>query len=510
MKKYVLIIFISILFAGTASCQKKIVDEKEIESIKDVNKDDAQNADLSLPVCFRNNMVLQRNKKVVIWGKSENGNKITVTFNGQSKTSAVADGKWKLYLDPMPVNKDEQSLVVKAYNEGTLVDSITIKGILVGDVYLASGQSNMFSYLKHYLNAGETVVKNPLIRFYDFPPLKEYDAELENGGPETWTKCADENYALQYSATAYYFAKNLQPVVDVPIGIIKCAVGATPVEAWMSEETILSIPGMEPLMERKYNPDLRDFKEPTILYDKMITPLLPYTLSGVIWYQGEGNTQDRIGGGEDYNKLFPAMINQWRSDFENETLPFFYVQLAAFGGFDSTSLVRSNQDEWCIVREAQLNTLDLENTGMAIAIDLGEQFNIHPRTKKEVGRRLSLLARKHIYNENIVPTGPIYSGLEIVNDKMIIHFKHTGTHLMLADGTTELVGFELASDDKNYVEANAVIVGKTVELSGVDNPKYVRYAWKNWPEYDSVFVNLHNSEGLPASPFRSATITVFE
>jgi len=467
---------------------------------------EAQAVDLSLPVCFRDNMVLQRNKNVAIWGESNDGNEITVQFNGQMKTTTVTAGKWKLYLDPMPANEEEKSLIVETYNGENLIKSVTINGILVGDVYLASGQSNMFSHLKHYLDEGEEIINNPLIRFYDLPPLKEYGAEFKNGGPESWTKCADENYAQQYSATAYYFAKNLQPVVDVPIGIIKCAVGATPVEAWMSEETILSIPGMEPLMDRKYDPDLRDFKEPTILYDQMITPLLPYTLSGVIWYQGEGNTQDRIGGGEDYNKLFPAMITQWRSDFENEALPFFFVQLAAFGGFDSTSLVRSNQDEWCIVREAQLNTLELENTGMAIAIDLGEQFNIHPRTKKEVGRRLSLLARKHIYNEDIVESGPIYSELEIVNDTMIIHFEHTGTHLMLAKGTSELVGFEIASDDGNYVEANAVIVGKTVEVSGVDNPKYVRYAWKNWPEYDSVFVNLCNSAGLPASPFRVATI----
>lgn len=470
---------------------------------------EAQAADLSLPVCFRDNMVLQRNKDVAIWGESDNGNEITVTFNGQSKTTTVAEGKWKLYLDPMSANAEEKSLLVEAYNGENLVKSVTINGILIGDVYLASGQSNMFSYLKHYLDEDEEIINNPLIRFFDFPVLKEYGAELENGGPESWTKCADKSYAQQYSATAYYFAKNLQAEVDVPIGIIKSAVGATPVEAWMSKETIVSIPGMEPLMDRKFDPDLRDFKEPTILYDQMITPLLPYTLSGIIWYQGEGNTQDRIGGQDDYKKLFPAMITQWRSDFENDTLPFFYVQLASFGGFQEGSDVFGEKDNWSKVREAQLNTLELENTGMAIAIDLGEQFQIHPKTKKEVGRRLSLLARKQIYNEEIVASGPIYSRYSIEDDKVIISFKHTGTKLMLAEGTSELVGLEIAGGDENYVEAKAEIVGNTIVVSGVDNPKHVRYAWKNWPEYNSVFVNLYNSAGLPASPFRTATNTNF-
>lgn len=507
MKKItgIISILLFVSFCVTAHLPDPVVEPGLNETNKNfsTSNDDPEAVDLMLPVCFRDNMVLQRNKKVAIWGQAGAANKITVRFNGQNKTTIAAEGKWKLYLDPMLANAEEQSLVIEAYHGGTLLKSETINGILVGDVYLASGQSNMFSFLKNYLDKDEEIINNPLIRFYDLPGLREYGAELENGGPESWTKCANESYAMQYSGTAYYFAKNLQPEVDVPIGIIKSAVGATPVEAWMSKETILNIPGMEALLERKFDPKLPDHQQPTILYDQMITPLLPYTLCGVIWYQGESNTGDRIGGGDDYKKLFPAMITQWRSDFENETLPFFYVQLAAFGGFDSTSLVRSNQDEWSILREAQLNTLELENTGMAIAIDLGEQFQIHPKTKKEVGRRLSLLARKQIYNEDIVASGPIYSGYTIEDDKVIISFKHSGTKLALAEGSTELVGFEIASGDENYVEAKAEIVEKTVVVSGVDNPKYVRYAWKNWPEYHSVFANLYNSEGLPASPFRA-------
>ena len=458
-------------------------------------------------VVFRDHMVLQRDKPCAIFGTAPNGHTVEVSFAGQSKQTIVVNDQWKLHLDAMPANAEGQSLLIRFLDNGKVVSEFTAADVLVGDVYVAGGQSNMNLLYGYYLNKGlvDPVVANPLIRGYKFPDLTEYGKQPDKW-PSQWIVFGDRD-TFTMSAAAYCFATQLQPEVGVPIGIIHSAVGATPIEGWMSEAALASDPDMARVLKRKHSDDVDDKKEPTILYDQMIKPFTPFSLRGFIWYQGESNSGSSPDvGAIAYRKLFPALIRQWRADFDAAEVPFFFVQLASFGGFKEGDATHGNQDNWAFLREAQYLTLGVDHTGMVCGLDLGERHEIHPASKPEVGRRFALLARKYIYGEtDLVAMGPIYTGCEVKPDRIVLHFDHVGGGLAVRDGG-ELVGFEIADASRVYVSATARIVGDTVEVSGVENPVYARYAWKNWPEYDGTMANLVNQEGLPASSFRSHVI----
>ena len=453
---------------------------------------------------FRDHMVLQRGKPVAVFGTAASGAEVIVRFAGQTRTTIAADDRWKLHLDAMAANATGQDLVIEIASANGDTSTFTATNVLVGDVFFAGGQSNMANPVRNILNKQKlSLTNNKLIRFYKYPTLKSYN-ETPKSWDDSWTICGD-NATQGISASAYFFAINLQPEIDVPLGVVISASGATPLESWMSSETLNSDPSFVPVLERKHDQQIKDSKQPTINYDQMIKPLLPCTVTGFIWYQGEGNTQGQPHvGAKEYRTLFPALIEQWRRDFEAPDAPFYFVQLASFGGYKEGDKTFGMGTSWPELREAQYLTLGLEHTGMVCCLDIGEENDIHPGTKQQVGERLALLARHGLYQHDVVPMGPIYTGCDIDSNRITLHFAYTGDGLAVRDGG-ELVGFEIAGADKQYVPASAKIVGDTVVVTGTANPKYVRYAWKNWPEYKGTIANLINTAGLPASSFESAT-----
>lgn len=623
------------------------------------------NAQIRLPSLVTDSMVLQRDAPLKIWGWASPGEKIVIRFDDKkTNVTASADGKWIAKLPAMkaggPYNMQFQGK-----------NSIIIKDILIGDVWLCSGQSNMVHQMRiHDVRYAEDIAKAnfPEIRQFGVPQSTSLNGPKEDLKKASW-KCANPQNVRDFSAVAYFFARNIYNKHHVPIGIINSSVGGTPIEAWTSEEGLkdfasasriikrnkdsvyiktlsrngepvkrnadvdkgiadsvkwfdtvyqpknwhnINIPGywedqgikdlngvvwyrkevelpessagkagrlfmgtivdadvayingkqvgttsyMYPqrryaipaglLKEGKnivvmritntagkggFVPDKPYFLEagnekvdlkgdwqykvgqvyapvqgwggggggtaeqnqPTALYNAMIAPCTNYAIKGVLWYQGESNT----GNAQEYKKLLPALISDWRGKFARPDLPFYYVQLPNFG--DANYLPAESSS--AVVREAALKTLSVPNTGMAVTIELGEWNDIHPDRKKEVGDRLALIARRFNYGEkNLVYSGPLYRSSIVQGNRIVVSFTNTGSGLISIDGE-ELTQFAVAGADGKFVWAKAKIVGDKVEVwsEDVPEPKYVRYAWSDNP----VDPNLYNAEKLPASPFRT-------
>jgi sialate O-acetylesterase len=465
-------------------------------------------------------MVLQRDKPIHIWGWSDPGEKVSVAFHGISR-EATGDslGNWGIFLPPESSGGPYQ-LTVTGSNK------IVLDDVLIGDVWFASGQSNM---------------EFPLIGFGG-APLKDSAAEIAHAGqaqirllhiPQkaadfplfnsatSWTECSPET-AANFSAVAYFFGRELAARERVPIGLIDATWGGTVAEAWMSLEAISADAGLMPvfatrahmmqtqgemaaILAKERREDLaakqagqappnhtwRPAPEswaPAGLFNGMIAPETPYAIKGVIWYQGESNS--KLAFAPMYAKLFPALIADWRAQWHEGDFPFLYVQISNF---------TSNATEaWAIIREAQRRSLSVANTGMAVTIDIGDPGNVHPPDKQTVGARLALAARALAYGESVEYSGPLFRQAAPDGDGVRVWFDHTA-HGLVAKGDA-LQGFEIAGDDGRFVTAAARIDGQTVVVSNaqVAAPKYVRYGWANAP-----VVNLFNSEGLPASPFTS-------
>lgn len=456
---------------------------------------------------FSDGMVLQRGIAVPVWGSADTGEKVTVEFNGQSVSTVAADGKWMVRLKPL-----------KAGGPFTLkINDLEIKNVLVGEVWICSGQSNMQWSLRQTDNA-ETEIANakyPMIRLFTVP-RSEVDKPVTDINA-AWKECTPETVPT-FSAVGYYFGRDLYKALNVPIGLINNAVGGSPAESWMNE-AILKGDGeykrfheAYPQQMSNYNQAVEKQKEavekakaegtrppnppgrpwmPSGLYNGMLAPLMPYAIKGVIWYQGESNA----GRAYQYRRLFPTMIKNWRSDWGQGDFPFLFVQLAAFG----PNAPKLGESDWAELREAQTMTLsNTPKTGMALAIDVGTYDNIHPRNKQPVGARLALAARSVAYNEKLVFSGPVYTGMKIEGSKVVLNFKHIGSGLEAKGG--ELKGFLVAGEDKVWHEAKAEIQGKQVVVlsTTVAKPVAVRYAWAKFPT-----CNLYNKEGLPAVPFRT-------
>jgi sialate O-acetylesterase len=467
-------------------------------------------ADVKLPALISDGMVLQQGINAPLWGWADEGESVTVEIQNQKVMAVAKDGKWVAMLKPLKAG-GPFTLTINGKNK------IEFKNVLVGEVWICGGQSNMEWRLRQTTNAeADMAAANyPKIRLFTVPRL-EVDKPVADVKGE-WKECTPET-AGAFSAVGYFFGRDLYKAQNVPIGLINNAVGGSPAESWMSENALSSdaeykqFAAEYPKKMEQYALALEKQKEeaekakaenkpaprapgkpwmPAGLYNGMLAPLAPYPIKGVIWYQGEANA----GRAYQYRRLFPAMIANWRSTWGEGDYPFLFVQLAAFGP-NSNKL---GESDWAELREAQLMTLTSSpKTGMALAIDFGTYDDIHPRNKQPVGARLALAARGIAYGEKIVYSGPVYQSMKVEGDKVSLNFKHTGGGLEAHDG--ELKGFLIAGDDKVWREAKAEIKGDRVIVSSpeVSKPVAVRYGWAKYPT-----CNLYNKEGLPATPFRT-------
>jgi sialate O-acetylesterase len=469
----------------------------------------AARADVKLPGLISEGMVVQRKAPVHFWGWADEGETVTVTFLGQTGTAKTQGGKWSVMLKPVANAGGPFPLKIAGKN------SIEFRNVLVGDVWVASGQSNMEFGLRQAFQADEAIAKaaNPMIHLFTVPRVRS-DVPKDDVGA-SWKECTPET-AARFSAVAYYFGRDLQEALKIPIGLIHSSWGGTPAEAWTSEAAIAANSELRPVLDA-YRRSLANYWKanlnvsaqpaaapgraaprapakpwkPGELYNGMIVPLLPYPIKGAIWYQGESNA----GRARQYRTLFPAMIQNWREEWGEGDFPFLLVQLAPFMQISP----EPQESSWAELREAQtLATQILPNVGMAVITDVGEENDIHPKKKEPVGARLALQARKIAYGESIVASGPTFKSLRVDGSKAIVRFDHVGSGLEARGGA--LQGFAVAGADGKFVWADAAISGNTVVLSSpkVAQPTAVRYGWANYP-----VVNLWNKDGLPANPFRS-------
>ncbi len=473
-------------------------------------------------------MVLQRDMPLPIWGFAEPGEKITVAIGDQThQTSTDAQGQWLVTLKPLALG-DPLTLVVEGSNR------VEVGDILVGEVWLCSGQSNMAWDVKNSWNADLEILsaKYPNIRFLTVATPASQTPTRDFGGK--WEICSAETVG-QFSAVGYFFGQELHKILDVPIGLIDNAWGGSSCAAWIRRDLLEGNPlyaallarwdktvakhesgeakaeydkklaaweketklaeknGTKPPRKPRFNNPLGNQHRPANLYHGRIQPIFPFGLRGAIWCQGESNA----GRAFQYREMFPLMIQNWREDWQQGDFPFYWVQLADF----TPELPAPGESAWAELREAQTLVLDrLPNTGEAVIIDLGEAADIHPRNKQEVGRRLARWALAHDYQVDIVHQSPRYESMEQQEGKIILTFKEVGGRLRTIDAK-EVQGFALAGEDKQWVWAQAkIIADNRVEVSSdaVPTPVAVRYGWASNP-----VCNLFNDHGLPVTPFRT-------
>lgn len=445
-------------------------------------------ADVRLSKIFTDHMVLQQSQPATIWGWADAGEKVTVEIMGSSaEATAGADGKWQAKVTP-PAAGGPYELNVKGKN------SIKLTDVLVGEVWICSGQSNMEWTVNASLNPQDEAkaATFPNIRHIKVAhnPAKEPQPDLLGNGQTGWTVCTPETVP-NYTAVGYFFGRKLHQDLNVPVGLVNTSWGGTICEAWTSHPGLEAKPELKPILERDAEFKPGNPNQASALYNGMVNPLLPLSIRGAIWYQGESN----LARAEQYATLFPNMIGDWRKNFGQGDFPFLFVQLAPFryNGQD----VRNCAELW----EAQLKTLSVPNTGMAVTTDIGDVKDIHPKNKQEVGRRLALWALAKNYGKQLVFSGPLYDSHKVEGNKIRITFQQVGGGLMAKEGKP-LSHFEIAGDDEKFVPATATIDGASIVVSSdqVAKPVAVRFAWN-----DTAEPNLFNQEGLPASPFRTDT-----
>ncbi|MFA7229560.1 MAG: sialate O-acetylesterase [Melioribacteraceae bacterium] len=485
-------------------------------------------ADVRLASLFTDNMVIQRGKIVNVWGEADPGENINLLFNSQRvNTSADDKGNWLIKLSPMEAGGPFE-FTVEAKNK------IILKNVMVGEVWICSGQSNMEFTLKKSDGGEEEIAKAdyPSIRIF-FVEHKVADSPQKYCDGE-WKVCSPTTIG-QFSGAAYFFGKKLFSELNVPIGLIQSTWGGTPAEAWMAKDLLESDDDFKPILIRwdqkmkDYPAALEEFNrsgkafidawkkdsanavtkgmapprkpskpegpgtrnQPAGLYNGMIFPLAPISFRGVIWYQGEANASRAF----QYRKLFPALITNWRKLWNSGDFPFYYVQLPNLSRQPEPS-----KSGWAELREAQLMTLALPNTGMAVTIDIGDPANLHPENKADVGFRLALIALDNVYDrDEFFYSGPIYKSMTKEKNKILISFNHIAEGLAARENKP-LRGFKICGKDKKFVDADAAILdGKVIVWNDqISEPVSVRYAWADNPD-----CNLINSGGLPASPFRT-------
>lgn len=441
----------------------------------------ALQADVKLPHVFADNMVLQRDQVLKIWGWADPGEEVTVSVAGQTVSDRAGDdGTWQVSLKPLQVGAP-----IEVNVQGK--NAITLKNVLVGDVWICSGQSNM-EWPVARTNDAKVEIANanhPDIRLFHVKRLPkttpQSDVELTAG----WAPCTPQTIP-NFTAVGYFFGRKLNEELNVPIGLINTSWGGTRIEPWTPPVGFDSVEAVkdidQPLVEGKFN-----HQSPTALYNGMVNGLVPFGVKGAIWYQGESNR----GEGMLYHEKMKALINGWRTVFENKNMPFLFVQLAPFTyGGSETAL----PEIW----EAQTATLSVPNTGMAVTTDVGNLKDIHPRNKQEVGRRLALWALAKTYGKDIVYSGPLFKSMQSEGNRIRLTFDHA-EGLKSCDGKP-LTWFTIAGANGEFVPAKAEIDNDTVVVwsDAVSNPQNVRFGWNQ-----TAVPNLCNGAGLPASPFRT-------
>ncbi len=493
-------------------------------------------ADVSLPEIFSDNMVLQQKAKVPVWGTADEGEEISVEIQSKTKKATAKDGRWRVTFKNLK-HGGPYTMTVSSAN------TIEFNNVLVGEVWVCGGQSNMAWKLSKSDGGAKEIAAgdNPNIRLFAVPSKKGAGGRNALGDKLEWRECTPETKGA-FSGVGYYFGKAINEALGVPVGLISNAVGGTSATQWTPKEALDAHPDLsfyiedlakhtanfeknKPALMEKYKNNLRKYKKdltkakaegtklpikpgpprdpavssrrPGGLYETLTAPLIPYAIQGVIWYQGEADT----GRGDQYHTLFSTMIGEWRKAWSQGDFPFLFVQLAAYrgkSGRGDPSLFRRMSEGWPRLRESQLKTLSLKNTAMAVAIDVGEETDIHPRDKRSVGERLALAARATVFGEDIVYSGPIYKSSKAKNGEIRIKFDHVGSGLASRGG--DLRGFVIAGEDGKFAPAQARIEKKRVIVSSPDTPDpvHVRYGWDCYTD-----CNLYNKEGLPASPFRT-------
>ena len=485
-------------------------------------------AEVRLPAVIGDNMVLQQGQPVPVWGWADPGEMIAVTIAGQSVTAkAGPQGRWQVRVKELKPGEPLQMAV-----NGSSGSKVTVKNILVGEVWVCSGQSNMAWPVSRADNPEQEIAAAgyPKIRLFSVLNKTAHTPQIDCGGQ--WVEC-NPVAVPGFSAVAYFFGRHLHKELGVPIGLVQTAWGGTPAEAWTSRKALEARPSLKPLLEQwdrriadfdaaaagaSYRTQLQKWEQaakkakqegrrpprkprapgnpadsphrPANLYNGMIAPLIPYAMRGAIWYQGESN----VSRAYEYRTIFPTMIENWRADWAASEFPFGFVQLAPFryGQQDPANCA----ELW----EAQLRTLEnVPNTGMAVTMDIGNVGNIHPGNKQDVGYRLGLWALATVYEKDLVYSGPIYKSMKVEGQRIRLEFDHTGGGLA-ARGGKPLSHFTIAGADRQFHPATAEIDGGTlvVHSDRVKQPIAVRYAWR-----DDAVPNLANKEGLPASPFRT-------
>lgn len=481
-------------------------------------------ADITLNAIFADHMVLQRDRSVAVYGSAESGEKVSVAFSGQEKTTtADKDGKWLLKLDAMKAAAVPATMTVTGKNKLTVVD------VLVGDVWLCSGQSNMDFTPGAYHNAIDPKPYDE--KDFDFPLLRQFHLVSEpsmrpesdvkvhrgNGTSEesaSWLPCKPTT-GNRFTAVGLYFGRKLQMETGVPIGLIKTAWNGTRIEPWISPAGLASVSELPSVtgLPTEYKSDGGYPSTWHCLFNGKIHPLTRYGIKGAIWYQGESNGDE----GETYYQKLRALIGGWRTAWGQGDFPFYIVQLA--GRFRSADGPAGQNpaggDGWAKIRMAQLKALTIPHTGLAVAMDLAdvrEPGDIHPKNKRDVGERLALWALAKDYGKkDLVYSGPLCKEMKIEGDKVRIIFDSTGSGLTVAtkkgfapvvkEPQGELKRFAIAGEDKKWAWADAVIDGKTVVVSNPAVPKPVAVRYGYGMSGDDC--NLYNNEGLPASPFRT-------
>ncbi len=443
-------------------------------------------AEVSLPAIIGDNMVLQRQSQATLWGWAGPGERVRVEAGWGATVATVTgpDGRWQMLI-PTPPAGGPFSLRITGDD-----NTLALGNIMIGEVWICSGQSNMEMPVaatnRWYqgVQGAEAEIASaelPGIRF--FTVENAFSAAARDDCRGAWVTCTPQTVAT-FSATGYFFGREIHESLGVPVGLISADWGGTVAEAWMSEAALREFPQIEPIPKGT----AMHQNMPSVLFNGMIAPLIPYTIRGAIWYQGESNRSTAAR----YRTLFPALIDDWRRAWGQDEFPFYFVQIAPYryGG---------DVGQTAELREAQFMALAAPNTGMTVTMDIGDPNDIHPSRKKEVGRRLSLWARANTYGEtDLVHSGPLYRSMTIEGSAIRVRFDHVGGGLELRDlPRSHLV---IAGPDKRFVVARAVVDGDSVVVSSrrVPRPVAVRYAWEAAAE-----PNLFNREGLPASPFRT-------
>jgi sialate O-acetylesterase len=491
----------------------------------------AAQAELKLPAIIGDNMILQQKQANPIWGWDTPGSEITVKFAGQTKSAkAGADGKWTVKLDAVPANAKPVTLSIK----GT--SSKVLKNVLVGEVWICSGQSNMQWSVQSSWDADLEIAtaKFPNIRLISVPQVGTQEPQQDFKG--AWVECSPQTVG-GFSAVGYFYGRVLHQMLDVPVGLINNAWGGSAAEAWVRRDVLEKDPRFKLLMENtrrnevnlqspetktKYESALAAWKKqaddakkagkpftvrapqapygwlrgnarPGNIYNGVLLPTIGYGIKGAIWYQGESNASRAY----EYASLFPLMITHWRSEWQQGDFPFYWVQLADF----MAESAQPGDSNWAELRESQTKTLSaIKNGGQAVIIDIGEANDIHPKNKRDVAERLARWALAKDYGVKLPYRSPEFKGIEITGNKAVVTLDTFGGSLRTVD-VNDVKGVAICGEDKKWVWATAKIIGNDkleVSAAGVAKPVAVRYAWS-----DNPVCNLFSKDGLPVTPFRS-------